>query len=1259
MHTSRSWDFLGMDYRQPNGLLAKAKYGDGTIIGVIDTGVTPESASFADTGYDPPPKKWKGICQVGPSFEAISCNRKFIGARWYIDDEILSSISDNEVLSPRDVEGHGTHTASTAGGNIIHNVSFLGLAAGTVRGGAPRARLAIYKACWSGYGCSGATVLKAMDDAVYDGVDVLSLSIGGTKEDVGTLHVVANGISVVYAGGNDGPIAQTVENQSPWLVTVAATTIDRSLPVVITLGNGEKLVAQSFVLLETASQFSEIQKYTDEDTVKGKIAFCFMGEMLNNKQQTSYPDVTTAVAAKGGRAVILPLFYTETILQDDPIITDLDIPFIFFKPDIAAPGVSILAAAQIPYYKGVSYHFDSGTSMACPHVAGIIAGVALWGRATAPQPMGWWWAAGGAREIEIGRRRGDRNALTYDNNGMPIQANGRVQKIADPFDYGAGFVNPVMAADPGLIYDITASDYLKFFNCMGGLGSGDNCTTAKGSLTDLNLPSIAIPNLRTFQAMTRTVTNVGQVNAVYKAFFQAPAGVEMAVEPPVLVFNKNRRVQSFRVTFKATRKVQGDYRFGSLAWHDGGSHWVRIPIAVRIRRHDDADVVTGSHHDMLASVLGSKEVALESIVYSYRHSFSGFAARLTEAQASTIRDVISVRENQIHRLHTSRSWDFLGMDYRQPNGLLAKAKYGEDIIIGVIDTGITPESPSFADDGYGPPPSKWKGVCQVGPSFKAKSCNRKLIGARWYIDDDTLRSMSKDEILSPRDVVGHGTHTASTAGGNIIHNASILGLAAGTVRGGAPRARVAMYKTCWNGVGCSAAGQLKAIDDAIHDGVDILSLSLGGPFEDPGTLHVVAKGIPVVYSAGNDGPIAQTVENSSPWLLTVAAATMDRSFPVVITLGNNDNAENIHNTVKGKIVFCFFGTKFDSERDYYNITKATSEKGGIGVILPKYNTDTLLGDTLLTLPIPLVAVDYEITYRIYQYIKENDGTPKVKISLTQTTIGKVSAPKVAAFSSRGPSYIYPGVLKPDIAAPGVTVLAAAPKAFMDAGIPYRFDSGTSMSCPHVSGIIAVLKSLHPQWSPAALKSAIMTTALTYDNNGMPIQANGKVPKIADPFDYGAGVVNPNMAADPGLIYDIEPSDYFKFFNCMGGLGSADNCTTVKGSLADLNLPSIAIPNLRTFQATTRTVTNVGQANARYKAFLYTPAGVEMTVDPPVLVFSKEKKVQSFKVTIKATGRPIQGDYSFGSLVWHDGGIHWVRIPIAVRIVIEEIYSKIS
>ncbi|KAL5213697.1 hypothetical protein ABZP36_002849 [Zizania latifolia] len=480
---------------------------------------------------------------------------------------------------------------------------------------------------------------------------------------------------------------------------------------------------------------------------------------------------------------------------------------------------------------------------------------------------------------------------------------------------------------------------------------------------------------------------------------------------------------------------------------------------------------------------------------------------------------------------------------------------------------------------------------------------------------------------------------------------------------------------------------LKAMDDAVHDGVDVLSLSIGGLDEDPGTLHVVANGIPVVYSAGNDGPVAQTVKNSSPWLLTVAATTMDRSFPVVITLGNKEkfvaqsfifseeiasqfseiqfydandcNADHINSTVKGKIVFCF-PPMFSPSAQLNTLAfiSAVVANGGRGLIWPLYNTDSLLGDNLAASNTSLVPIDYEIAYRINQYIS-NDDNPKAKISLTRTTVGsEVSAPRVAAFSSRGPSSIYPGVLKPDIAAPGVSVLAAAPKTASFQGIPYHFLSGTSMACPHVTGIVAVLKSIHPQWSPAALKSAIMTTARTLDNNWMPIQANGYIPKIADPFDYGAGFVNPTKAADPGLIYDISASDYLKFFNCMGGLGPQDNCTTAKGSLADLNLPSIAIPNLRTFQSAARTVTNVGQLDAVYKAFLEPPAGVEMAVEPPVLVFSKDRRVQSFKVTFK-TRRKVQGDYTFGSLAWHDGGSHWVRIPIAVRIVIQDIYSKIS
>jgi len=142
-------------------------------------------------------------------------------------------------------------------------------------------------------------------------------------------------------------------------------------------------------------------------------------------------------------------------------------------------------------------------------------------------------------------------ALSTDNNGFPIQADGTPVKIADPFDYGAGFVNPSKADDPGLIYDIDPSDYLRFFHCVGGLGVNGNCTTPKASVADLNLPSIAIPNLKASETVMRTVTNVGQTDAVYKAFFQPPPGVEMSVEPSVLVF-------------KAMRWIQGDYMFGTM-----------------------------------------------------------------------------------------------------------------------------------------------------------------------------------------------------------------------------------------------------------------------------------------------------------------------------------------------------------------------------------------------------------------------------------------------------------------------------------------------------------------------------------------------------------------------------------------------------------------------------------------------------------------------------------------------------------------------
>ncbi|KAK9275702.1 hypothetical protein L1049_022969 [Liquidambar formosana] len=275
------------------------------------------------------------------------------------------------------------------------------------------------------------------------------------------------------------------------------------------------------------------------------------------------------------------------------------------------------------------------------------------------------------------------------------------------------------------------------------------------------------------------------------------------------------------------------------------------------RPHDDTKLITDSHHDMLASIVGSKEVASKLMVYSYKHGFSGFAAKITESQAQRL-------------------------------------------------AGVWPESKVYNDEGLGPIPSHWKGVCQSGELFNSTHCNRKIIGARWFIDGflaeygQSLNTSGNKEFLSPRDANGHGTHTSSTAGGSFVGNISYKGLGMGTVRGGAPRARLAIYKVCWNvgGGQCSSADILKAFDKAIHDGVHVLSLSIGSSiplFSDidqrdglaTGSFHAVAKGIAVVCGAANDGPAAQTVQNTAPWILTVAASSMDRAFPTPIILGNN------------------------------------------------------------------------------------------------------------------------------------------------------------------------------------------------------------------------------------------------------------------------------------------------------------------------------------------------------------------------------------
>ncbi|KAJ6950672.1 subtilisin-like protease SBT3.6 isoform X1 [Populus alba x Populus x berolinensis] len=730
------------------------------------------------------------------------------------------------------------------------------------------------------------------------------------------------------------------------------------------------------------------------------------------------------------------------------------------------------------------------------------------------------------------------------------------------------------------------------------------------------------------------------------------------------------------------------------------------------KQHDDPMLKTDSHHDMLASVVGSKEIAAELMVYSYKHGFSGFAAKLSESQAQKVAElpgVVRVIPNSLHRLQTTRSWDFLGLSANSPVNTLHNSSMGDGVIIGVLDTGIWPEAKAFSDKGLGPIPSHWKGVCESGKRFKAKShCNKKIIGARWFVEGflaeygQPLNTSGNREFFSPRDASGHGTHTASTAAGTFIDNVSYKGLALGTIRGGAPRARLAIYKVCWNVLGgqCSSADILKAFDEAIHDGVDVLSLSIGSSiplFSDiderdgiaTGSFHAVAKGITVVCGAANDGPFAQTVQNTAPWILTVAASSMDRAFPTPITLGNNKtflgqaiysgkeigfrsliypeakgldpNSAGVcqflsvdNSMVAGKVVLCFTSMNPGAVRSASEVVK---EAGGVGLIVAKNPSEALYP---CTDGFPCVEVDYEIGTRILFYIRST-RSPVVKLSPSKTIVGKPVLAKVAHFSSRGPNSIAPAILKPDIAAPGVNILAATSPLdrFQDGG--YVMHSGTSMATPHVSGIAALLKAIHPDWSPAAIKSAIVTTAWINNPSGFPTFAEGSPQKLADPFDYGGGIANPNGAADPGLVYDMGTDDYVNYLCAMDYNNTAISrltgkptvCPTEGPSILNINLPSITIPNLRNSVILTRTVTNVGASDSIYRAVIEVPFCCSVSVEPHVLVFNHTTRKITFSVTVSTTYEVNTG-YFFGSITWIDG-VHTVRSPLSVRTEISQPY----
>ncbi|XVF74304.1 hypothetical protein PTKIN_Ptkin13bG0099500 [Pterospermum kingtungense] len=717
-----------------------------------------------------------------------------------------------------------------------------------------------------------------------------------------------------------------------------------------------------------------------------------------------------------------------------------------------------------------------------------------------------------------------------------------------------------------------------------------------------------------------------------------------------------------------------------------------------------------SHHHWYSSILHSLPPSPHptKLLYTYQLAIHGFSARLTATQAEKLRElpgILSVIPDQVRQIHTTRTPHFLGLS--DGVGLWENSYYGDGIIIGVLDTGIWPERPSFADSGMSPVPDTWKGICETGPDFPASACNRKIIGARAFFKGyESYLEGPIDETKdskSPRDTEGHGTHTASTAAGSVVSNASLFEFAYGEARGMAIKARIAAYKICWS-LGCFDSDILAAMDQAVADGVDVISLSVGATGYAPqydhdsiaiGAFGATSHGVVVSCSAGNSGPGPYTAVNIAPWILTVGASTIDREFPADVVLGDGRifggvslysgdplvdiklplvYAGDVGNRycymgslspskVQGKIIVCDRGGNARVEKG-----GAVKLAGGLGMIMANTagNGEELIADAHL---IPATMVGETAANNIKEYIKISQF-PTATIAFRGTVIGSSPpAPKVAAFSSRGPHHLTPEILKPDVIAPGVNILAGwtgftgpTTLSIDPRRVDFNIISGTSMSCPHVSGLAALLKKAYPNWSPAAIKSALMTTAYSLDNSGNTIKdlATGEG---ASPFVYGAGHVDPNGALNPGLVYDTDEADYVAFLCSMGYDSkriavfvreptSSDVCEAKLATPGDLNYPSFSVVFDSNHHVVKykRTVKNVGTSvDAVYEAKVNAPTGIQINVSPSKLEFSAENQTLAYEITFASDGLALSAvaSQAFGSIEWSDG-VHLARSPIAVR-----------
>ncbi|VAH50131.1 unnamed protein product [Triticum turgidum subsp. durum] len=693
------------------------------------------------------------------------------------------------------------------------------------------------------------------------------------------------------------------------------------------------------------------------------------------------------------------------------------------------------------------------------------------------------------------------------------------------------------------------------------------------------------------------------------------------------------------------------------------------------------EMSTTKHDAFLESFL---TVGSYKKLYSYTHLLNGFAVHANSEKAAKIlrgaKGVRLVQEDIKMAKMTTYTPKYIGASGVWP--LLGGAENsGDGIVIGMIDTGIDPQNPSFASfsNQSKQPPPNFKGMCRSGDRFPPDSCNGKIVGARWFAraGQATGEFNATIHYASPYDPDGHGS--------------------------------LAIYKAAYP-FGGYMSDVIAAVDQAVEDGVDVIGLSMAPSSVSPGPaaflnlletqLLLAAKaGVSVVQAVGNGGPDASSVVSFSPWITSVAASTTDRKYNKTIVAGNGqifscgglspptpgdtmyplaladdvstDNSTDGSNGCQDPKVFIrSLGDNFAG------IIDTIQKIGAAGVvIIDRYSGDVDYEyQSIFPTVVPsAMVVDGVDMMNLMEYYENNtardgDGTvitfgATVRILEGRRASYSGERPEVADYSSRGPNIEnaqmqLADVLKPNVMAPGHHIWGAwspTSGALPEVqGESYAILSGTSMSTPHVAGVVALIKQRHPKWSPAMIMSAIMTTADVTDRSGRPLMARRDVGAVvaATPFDMGAGAINAARALDPGLVFDATYRDYLQFLCAVPGVDEAAvrravgaSCPTSRARwCSDLNAPSVTVASLVGSRRVDRKVWSVAAENETYMAYVRAPDGVAVRVSPDEFTVAPGETA-ALRIVLNTTAPG--NAFSFGEVVLRGDKKHSVRIPLAV------------